>query len=54
MKIWVPESLYRAWPWISMASGMFFCATMQDYFSLGLAWALVVYGAVVRLQRAVG
>ncbi|SHH33729.1 hypothetical protein [Desulfofustis glycolicus] len=49
--IWIPEPLYRAWPWLAMLSGSFFAATAPTLASLALGVGLVVYGAFTRLAR---
>ncbi len=52
--VWIPEPMYRLFPWVSMGGGMIFCVFMQGLVSVGLCLALVGYGLLVQLRRAVG
>ncbi len=51
MRVWIPEPLYRAWPYLAMFSGAFFAATAPGLASLALGAGLVVYGVWTRLVR---
>ena len=53
-RVWIPERLYRMFPWVSIGAGLFFYVYVQGFVSLALCTALVVYGLAVKLSRAVG
>jgi hypothetical protein len=53
-QVWIPEPMYRLFPWVSMTTGAFFYVFVQGFVSLGLCGMLVGYGLVVELRRAVG
>lgn len=54
MAIWLPEPLYRLFPWLSVGAGLFFFAFVQGFVSVLLCGALIGYGLGARLRRAVG
>lgn len=53
-EVWIPEPLYRLFPWVSMGIGIVAGVCVQGLVSIGLCLALVGYGLLVQLRRAVG
>lgn len=53
-RIWIPQPMYRLFPWASVAAGVIFCVCVQKPGAIGLCGVLVGYGVGVMMRRMVG
>lgn len=54
MQIWLPESVYRLFPFMTISMGALFGFTAPGLLSVLLSVGLVAYGVLVLADRAIG